>query len=281
MSGFAAISRGMLDHPLFDGDSARAGAWLWIVLRACWKPTPFDIGGKMVTLQRGQLCASRSQMAKAWGWSDSAVERFLARLKTEQMIERETGQGKTIITVCNYAKYQDVSEKTGQTAEQDTGQRPDSDRTAKEPFNQETSLEDTPLPPVGEAEPVLIDEPAKPDPVAELVETWNEIAGIHGLPAVRTLSDTRRRKAAKRIAEHGLDEMRECVGRIACSPFLSGKKTDFRADFDFLVNPSKLTRLQEGFYDERGHDPPQPPNYRPPNRNAGGIIGQFAQGLRA
>lgn len=137
MSGFVAMERGALDHPLLK-DAERFRAWFWIVSKACWKPTPYDVNGKIISLNRGQLCASRSQLAEAWGWSPSAVERFLTRLETEQMIGRATGQGRTIITVCNYGKYQDVEEKTGQATGQDTGQRPDSDRTAKEQRNQET-----------------------------------------------------------------------------------------------------------------------------------------------
>lgn len=142
MSGFITLHREAIEHPLFAGDSARFGAWVWMVARACWKPTAFDLHGAIVTLQRGQFVASRSQMAKAWGWSESAVERFLTRLKTEQMIERATGQGRSVITICNYAKYQDGSEEPGQATEQATGQRPDSDRTAKEQGNKETREEE-------------------------------------------------------------------------------------------------------------------------------------------
>ncbi|MFC0204713.1 hypothetical protein [Novosphingobium soli] len=135
MSGFALLFREAADHPLLAGDSARLGAWAWLVLKGCWKPTRFRVGGKVVELDRGQLCVSRSQLADAWGWSPSSVERFLTRLETEQMIGRETGQGRTIITICNYAKYQDVEAKAGQAAEQPDGQAPDSDRTTKEQIN--------------------------------------------------------------------------------------------------------------------------------------------------
>lgn len=134
MSGFLAMERAALEHPLLqDGDRFRA--WFWLLAKACWKGTRFDLHGKTITLERGQLCVSRSQLADAWGWSSSAVERFLVRLETEQMIGRATGQGRTIITVCNYAKYQDVTEAAGQATGQPAGQRPDSDRTAKEPLN--------------------------------------------------------------------------------------------------------------------------------------------------
>src|SRR3546814_20210081 len=131
MSGFAILYRETTEHPLFVGDSARFGAWAWLVLKACWKPTKFNVGGSTITVERGQLCVSRSQLAAAWGWSPSAVERFLTRLQTEQMIERATGQGRTIITICNYDKYQDIGEESGQAPGQDNAQRTDSERTTK------------------------------------------------------------------------------------------------------------------------------------------------------
>lgn len=142
MSGFAVLYREATDHPLFVGDSSRFGAWAWLVLKACWKPTKFNVSGSTMTIERGQLCVSRSQLATAWGWSQSAVERFLTRLQTEQMIGRATGQGRSIITICNYEKYQDIADDAGQATGQSTGQRSDSDRTAKEQGNQITIEEE-------------------------------------------------------------------------------------------------------------------------------------------
>jgi len=158
VSGFAVIFREMKEHPLFAGDSERLGAWTWLLLTGCWKATKFRVSGKVVELQRGQLCASRSQLAEAWGWAPSKVERFLVHLENEQMIERETGQGRTIITICNYAIYQDVEAKTGQENGQPSGQASDSHRTTKEQGNQETK--DIPSP-IGDGrdapEPLALD----------------------------------------------------------------------------------------------------------------------------
>ncbi len=131
MVGFVKLHRSAFAHPILqDGDRFRA--FFWLVSEACWKPTKHDVKGKTITLKRGQLCASREQLSKAWKWSPSAVERFLARLETEQMIERNSGQGKTVITICFYSKYQDVETETGQEIEQQTGQESDRNRTAKE-----------------------------------------------------------------------------------------------------------------------------------------------------
>ena len=79
----------------------------------------------------------------------SGVERFLTRLETEQMIGRETGQGRSIITICNYDKYQERRDEAGQATGQAIGQRPDSDRTAKEQGNKGT-IDSPPKPPRGQ-----------------------------------------------------------------------------------------------------------------------------------
>lgn len=138
MTGFVALHRQATSHHLFAGQAARLGAWCWLFANVCWRPTRFSIAGKTITLDRGQICVSRTQLAEAWGWSPSAVERFLRRLQTEQMIERETGQGRSIITLCNYDKYQDFGEGTGQASEQVSGRQANKRRTAKEQGNKGT-----------------------------------------------------------------------------------------------------------------------------------------------
>lgn len=116
MSGFVAMSRKALDHPLLqDGDRFRA--WFWLVASAAWKPTRVKIKGQVIDLERGELSFSQRFLAEKWGWSKSRVDRFIADLRAEGMIETRTkigasaghnaGQGQSIITICNYEKYQD------------------------------------------------------------------------------------------------------------------------------------------------------------------------------
>lgn len=137
MSGFIALHREAFNHPLLK-DADRFRAWFWLVANAAWKPTRHDARGRTIEVKRGQICAGREHLAKEWKWSPSAVERFLARLETEHMIERETGQGKSVITICNYDKYQDFSDETEHMSGQQIGQKSDRNRTAKEQGNKET-----------------------------------------------------------------------------------------------------------------------------------------------
>lgn len=138
MSGFIVMHRDALDHPLLK-DADRFRAWFWLVANAAWRPTRTRIKGQTITLERGQLSFSQRFMAEAWGWSKSRVDRFIAELRDEGMIStcskigatagHNAGQGQSIISICNYDKYQDVKDddrgnddaKSGATAGQQRG----------------------------------------------------------------------------------------------------------------------------------------------------------------
>lgn len=190
MSGFIALHREAFDHPLLK-DGERFRAWFWLVANAAYMPTRHDARGKIIEVQRGQICAGREYLAKVWGWSASAVERFLARLETEQMIERQTGQLKTVITISNYDKYQDLAAYAEHMSGQSSGQKSDRNRTAKEQRNQDNQYpSDTPYPQDEVPAPAIDQNPikksAKPkrkvrsadEPMPEVpdwmpVEAWN------------------------------------------------------------------------------------------------------------
>jgi hypothetical protein len=117
MSGFYAMHRGWQDADIFgNADYSERDAWVWLIEQASWKPTTVRIKGDKVELQRGQMTFSVRFLAEKWGWSKSRVDRFLKRLTAEAMIStcskigttagHQAGHGQSIITICNYEKYQ-------------------------------------------------------------------------------------------------------------------------------------------------------------------------------
>lgn len=279
VSGFICLHRDALDHPLLQ-DAGRLGAFLWLVARAAWKPVPFDINGKVIIIERGQLCTSRSLLAKAWGWSPSAVERFLTRLKTEQMIEQATGQGKSIITICNYEKYQSISSEAGQTTGQATGQASDSDRTAKEQGNKGTSnipslrsgiVDGTDDSKEDEKEPVFelipkIPKPDAPQYVDEAIECWNLAAAKYGWPTIKApINPSRREKLKLRLREKKIDGWKDAL-RKAWGGYLGRDPPSFFT-FDWIIkNSNNIDKVLDGNYErnyissEGGNAPPTQPS---------------------
>ena len=85
-----------------------------------------------------------------------------------------------------------------------------------------------------------------------IVTAWNAIAAAGDLPVVMKMTKRRERSLDLRIAEIGFDAMCEAVRKVAASSFCHGQNDrGWRADFDFLLQPSKLIATLEGRYDDR------------------------------
>jgi hypothetical protein len=83
-----------------------------------------------------------------------------------------------------------------------------------------------------------------------------------GLATLRAFNADRRRALKLRLGEHGLAALIEAVGAIERSEFCRGQNDrNWRADFDFLVDPKKLVRVLEGKYGPLGatHAKPSSP----------------------
>ncbi len=107
------MERGWQDHPLLDGDEySRRDAWEWLIGEAAWQARRARVNGRMVDIKRGQLTHSYRFMAERWKWSLGRVQRFLADLKNESMIDTQTDTGQALITICNYEKYQMRAKKS-------------------------------------------------------------------------------------------------------------------------------------------------------------------------
>lgn len=260
MSGFVALHRAAIEHPLFAGDTARLGAWLWLVAKACWKPTRFNVAGKTVLLERGQYCCSVRDLAEAWGWSKSTVDRFLTRLKNETMIETDAGTGRLIITICNYAKYQDINEDAGTGSGTTGGTASGQQRDIKEQGNKGTNLSlvaDAPKDSSsgddasGDQFQLEIEEDTPPDPQAVVIAKWTEAAQQCGWPIPRTISADRRKKLQSRIREHGVKGLAEAIARASQSNML-GRDPPRWWDFDFFVrSQDSVNKILEGKYDKQ------------------------------
>lgn len=131
MSGWIALKRGITKHPLFKGRPDRLLIWVWLLENAAWKPEPLDVHGKIITVERGQVCTSLRRIADETGLGLQVVRSFLDRLRTELQINTETTHGRSLITICNYDKYQSV----GDTSNTSTNTRPTHDQHIKEQGN--------------------------------------------------------------------------------------------------------------------------------------------------
>lgn len=107
--------------------------------------------------------------------------------------------------------------------------------------------------------------PADPS-VSEALDAYHAVASRCGLASVRVLTTARQRKLAAVVRQHGIAVWFEALGKVEASAFCTGQNDrGWRADLDFLLQPSSFTALLEGRYDnrssvKRNEPPPKPRN---------------------
>jgi len=111
---FYLMHRGWLDHDVFGDPEreplCRRAAWAWLIDHAEYAVKQVRIGRTLITLQRGQLSHSLRYLAKAWGWNQERVRRFLADLAARDMVVTANATAcvtaQKVVTICNYERYQ-------------------------------------------------------------------------------------------------------------------------------------------------------------------------------
>lgn len=107
------VERGWLDNPFFqDSPYSERDAWQWMIGEAAFEECRISVNGKPFALGKGQLYSSIRFMAQKFQWSTGRVARFLERLKEWGMVDTAVDTGQNLITICNYAKYQDRKTNT-------------------------------------------------------------------------------------------------------------------------------------------------------------------------
>jgi hypothetical protein len=89
----------------------------------------------------------------------------------------------------------------------------------------------------------------------QILDAYHEL--LPALPAVKNWNARRHRKLSDRIRERCAagkpadtpDYWRNLFAKVAGSDFLCGRKTDWRADLEWLVTPKNFDKVIEGHYD--------------------------------
>lgn len=266
MDGWFAVKRGITSHPLFKGQPERLAVWMWLLDNVAWKDTQQDFNGKLVPVPRGSVCASPRHIAKEVGVGHQVVRTALKRFQTAHMTITNLTHGKSVISLCNYEKYQspENSTNTRLTHVQHTP------NTQKEQGNKVTR-EDTDVS-SGNPSPVPVDE------ISQAVTAYNAIAKRYGWPTVQKMNQSRRASLRARIKDAGGPTGWEvALAKAEASAFLRGERGNFLCNFDWLVKAANFTKLMEGNYDDRTSGNPSPD--RSDNARTGGAHNNLMAGF--
>jgi hypothetical protein len=83
----------------------------------------------------------------------------------------------------------------------------------------------------------------------EIINIFNSVCSE--LPKVDKISEKRKKLIIARIKENSLETLGIVFQKISESDFLSGRKTDFIASFDWVMNPANFLKILEDNYKNR------------------------------
>lgn len=113
-NGFYLMHRGWMENPAFkESQFCDRMAWIWLIEQACYEPHQTRKGYELITVGRGQVPITFRLLQQAWGWGMNRITGTLNLWKTSGMIEVKTERGLTVITICNYDKYQSRPKESG------------------------------------------------------------------------------------------------------------------------------------------------------------------------
>lgn len=113
--GWICIHRDIVDHWIYQ-ESEALKVWLTLLIEANHEKKTHMFNGAMTTIQRGQLVCGRHSLAEKTGVSENKIRRYIGLLESEGMINQQKTNKYSVITIANYAEYQNVHQQsTGKT----------------------------------------------------------------------------------------------------------------------------------------------------------------------
>lgn len=281
--GFICISRGIVAHWIWS-NPVLFQRWVWMILSANYDDREVSFCYHRIMLHRGQLAVNLSYLSKIWHVSSQATHKFLVKLEDSGMVTRTVDDKVTVITICNYDRYQ---LKMGASVE---GLVDGADnRMVDQVVNQtnkdnkiKTEIEKT-------SDEVLCQVPLEldmPEAVEKEYISWEKFISFFNtamrgktIPKIRGyhLAEHRKRNIRARIREYGKDAVIEVVKKAAASSFLNGGgDKGFVADIDWMMGPRNFPKILDGFYDRRFSENSQNNNPISNNKDNGRIRGTQA-----
>ena len=256
--GFICISRGIREHWVWR-NPVYFKRWAELIMMANYDNREVSFCFHRMMLHRGQLAANLSYLSKLWHVSNQATQKFLVKLEVSGMVTRSVDDGVTVITICNYDRYQ-LKMGTSVEGSVDGAVNAMVDKVVEQ-TNKGNKLKTKNIKTSGEVlcqVPLELDMPeaVEKDYISweKFVEFFNTAMRGKTIPKIRGfhLAEHRKKTIRARINEYGKDAVVEVVKKAAASTFLNGGgDKGFVADIDWMMGPRNFPKVLDGFYDRR------------------------------
>lgn len=113
--GWFKIHRKLFENQLYSNLEMR-GAFVTLIGKANWQPDQTWFCKRemrLIPVAIGQFPCSQQALAKEFGWGVNRMRNFLKLLEKDGVINIKSERNFTMITICNYSKYQEAKGDVG------------------------------------------------------------------------------------------------------------------------------------------------------------------------
>ena len=249
MSGWIKLHRSIKDRPEIFQDREMLQLWIYLLINAAYEDYEKKGPNGLVIVKRGSLIKSRKVISEELKIPEKRVRTLTDRLAKSQRITRRNMRSMgTVISICDYDKYQDDANLNHQTSvrvmTKGTSKGPPQTRLHNK--NKEIRKKNYPSKDGSQS---------SGEDVTQIAEIWNRVMD-EPFSQVRPTSKVSRRSkslTARWKEKPDAKYWEEVIQRIKKSDFCRGQsERGWIANIDFLARSDSHVKVMEGKYDSSG-----------------------------
>jgi hypothetical protein len=264
MRGWLRLHRCLVSKAIWKSSSPQQKTILIsILIMANHKAYQWIWKGEKFSVEPGQFISSLASIKElaGKGVSTQHVRTALVLFEKAGFLTNESTKGGRLITIKNWGAYQGIDDKANKAANkqltnsQQTANKqltPNNNERRKEGKNErieERIIEGKPsIVPEGSGTASVKATP--PCPHQAIIEIYHEelpsLAGVTKWP--EHLQKILRARWREDKSRQSLSWWRDFFSFVSKSDFLTGRKTDFQADLEWIVRPTNFTKIANGRY---------------------------------
>lgn len=242
MSSWVKVSRKLLTSAIASKPEYLA-VWMHLILTASYKSGEILVGRQVVKLEPGQLVFGRLKFSQQIGVSEQVLRSALKALENLQQITIKSHSKYSIISITNWARYQDTQPANNQ---QLTSNQPAVNHNKEIQELQEDKKDQKP-PSSGDDQTVGKISKAPPVPYDKILEAYVRI--LPSKPRPRDLDEDRRKALRERWGSNerfqSVEWWEKFFKVISESDFLMDRST---MAFDWFLKKANFKKITEGNY---------------------------------
>lgn len=244
--GWIKIHRTLSDHWVFDQEPLSTfGAWIDLLLMANYNDNEVCIKNNLIPVQRGSTLTSMVKLSARWKRGRKWVSRFLNNLEKSKMITQKRDNRFTLITICNYNRFQSELEELGQQREQHMDSRGNTIKKERKKEIKKELKRKVPKEKFSQKLENLNFDSWPIQPNEEQREIWHENRRMKKIPITQSIVDRHGRRFQE-FEKKGY-KVRECMEMFLDNAWQSPELKYFE-NYPDLKMPKRISTRRDEFY---------------------------------